>query len=178
MGNVIHYTLNCYGTVRGVNNSSPPSTPRRISSQASHWSPALRPSERSSTTNCSALAQQASGLPWWCYLVRSTAGSRDVLSQELKDGPGQPCTPGQGRSLLETVSYFPGVLFLCFFFFFATNLSIHSPFLNKEVFSVFLKLYSILIVEGLGDLFYNFWLFLLIMLIRNSTMKGTIFARL
>ena len=64
------------------------------------------------------------------------------------------------------------------FFFFATNLSIHSPFLNKKVFSVFLMLYSILIVEGLGDLFYIFWLFLLIMLIRNPIMKGTIFARL
>lgn len=32
----IHYTLNCYGTARGVNNSSLPSAPRRISSQASH----------------------------------------------------------------------------------------------------------------------------------------------
>lgn len=76
--------------------------------------------------------------------------------------------------------------FCLFFYFFATNVSMHSALLNKSYsMFVFLMLYSILVfvVERFGDLVcfgLHFFgcLFLLIMLSRNPAMKGTIFARL
>lgn len=75
--------------------------------------------------------------------------------QEPRDGLESACTPEQESLPLKIVGYFLGVLFLfwgvffivCFFFFFATNFSIHSAFLNKNYsIFVFLMLYSILIL--------------------------------